>query len=119
MDALTEFLTAAFDTGERPEHPSVTRERERQDALKARGDSLNNWRTLVAASEPVESMTHDDFKRAREAVGLSTADVAAVTGIHTQDVEAFESRGGEVVGSPALRQFMAAAFAVVTGAQTS
>ena len=110
-DPLTEYIENALPVKEKPEPEGVQRERERQDALKARAEHVGQWKRYAAQDrEPVpeQMVTGPVVKQLREACGLGVGELSEVLGVSPNDVQSYEA-GRKTYADGAFKQFAAAA----------
>ncbi len=104
-------------------HPADVRERERQEAIIARAANIATWRNYVATKEPAETVSGETVRTLREAVGLDTAALAEVLGVHRQAVEALEASGDQgslvILAEDGVRRFVSAARDVILSSEVA
>jgi DNA-binding transcriptional regulator YiaG len=105
QDSLTTFVQNAFATsGEHRDDDDA-----RQTALKERAASASRWRAwLEQPHETPASLTGEQLREIREAVGLAPSALAELLGVHVADIERAES-GASTFADGALRNFAGAA----------
>ena len=107
MDELTKFVAERLGTSEGAEHPSVIREREQQEALKARAEHVELWRRWVDSRAPLATFDGSVLRSLREGCDLSTSEAADICGVDVGTVEACEN-GSKTFADAALSKFSAA-----------
>src|SRR4051794_3370924 len=104
------FLAKAMPAKRKPEPVGVERERERQEALRARSERLEQWRRYAAQEHetlPDGLATGDTHRAVRERAQLSIGDAAEILGVSPNDVQAYE-RGQRTYADESFRHFTAA-----------
>ena len=111
QDKLADFISDRLGKREVVEPEGVKRDRERQEALKARAANIGQWRQFVArerAPVPENLVDGSVVKKLRETCDLSTTDLGEVLGVSPNDVQAFE-RGQKTFADKKFHAFAAAA----------